>query len=55
MATARGTVTVGWETAMSMFEPDPYEWWTNFFSLGMLMIGSHIIAFVLLSIFGKRV
>lgn len=44
-----------WEYLLDTFDLDPFSWWENLLAVCCLIVGSHIIAYIALSIFGKRV
>ena len=48
-------VTADGEYVLSTFKLDPYSWWENYLALAFIIAGTHAIAFVLLTIFGKRI
>lgn len=37
------------------FNLDPFSWWENYLAVAIIMVGTHVIAYILLYVFGKRV
>jgi ABC-type multidrug transport system ATPase subunit len=44
-----------WEYLLNTFDLAPFSWWENILAACCLIVGSHVIAYTALSIFGKRV
>jgi len=44
-----------WRYLLNTFDLSPSTWWENILAVCCLIIGSHIIAYIALSIFGRRV
>ncbi len=52
--TKRGPYTLTGNDILASFKVEPFPWWENYIAIIMLVLGSHIIAYFILKIYGKR-
>ena len=47
--------TINGELVLRQFNLNPFSWWENYLAVSCIMVGTHVVAYILLYIFGKRV
>ncbi len=53
--TPRGPVVLSGNDILKSYDITPFEWWQNWLPPAILIVVTHLAAFVILSLYGKRV